>query len=280
MLVRKEKQFQIIPACIGLSKYIQYYNICFPDWDSFTASYTMMPNACGTISIAFDGTSVKTELWGASLNSYTLGLEPNGYQVLVLIKLTHVGLFQLTRRNQAELTDQRINLEDIDARLYRELTDAFMFSESVDDMVNHFEKIMYRRMEQDFVSDTIVHATSLIYENHGMMKVREVANATGYCERQMNRLFQAQVGMSTKQYLGLTRFNYLLQNIQLSPLLFSALSQEVGYFDQSHMDKDFKKISGISPLEYRSKMSDFYYDGSEKVDMLLYKTNGGITNGN
>ncbi|MDD6038204.1 MAG: helix-turn-helix transcriptional regulator [bacterium] len=280
MLVRKEKQFQIITAGIGLSKYIQYYNICFPDKDSFTASYTMMPNACGTVSIAFDGISVKTELWGASLNTYTLGVEPNGYQVLVLIKLTHVGLFQLTRQNQANLIDQRMNLEDIDAKLYRELTDAFVFSESVDDMVNRFEKILYRRMEQDFVSETIIHATSLINRNHGMMRVREVANETGYCERQLNRLFQNQVGMSTKQYLGLTRFNYLLQNIQLSPLLFSALSQEVGYFDQSHMDKDFKKISGISPLEYRSNMSDFYYDGSEKADMLLYKTNGGKNNGN
>lgn len=46
------------------------------------------------------------------------------------------------------------------------------------------------------------------------------------------------------------------------------------------MDKDFKKISGISPLEYRRNVSDFYYDGSEKVDMILYKTKGGFENGN
>ena len=45
------------------------------------------------------------------------------------------------------------------------------------------------------------------------------------------------------------------------------------------MDKDFKKISGISPLEYRRNMSDFYYDGSEKADMILNKTKGGFGNG-
>lgn len=32
----------------------------------------------------------------------------------------------------------------------------------------------------------------------------------------------------------------------------------------------------ISPLEYRNNMSDFYYDGSEKVDMILYKKDGGF----
>ena len=280
LVIRKDRQFQIIPAHIGLRKYVQYFNICFPDKDSFTAAYTMMPNACGTISLAFDGTRVKAELWGAPLNSYILGAEPNEYKVLVLIKLTHVGLFQLTRHNQAEFVDKRISLEEVDPKLYRELTDSFIYSDSVDDMIEIWEKAMYQRMEQDAVSGAVLNAASVIYMNHGLMKVGEVATEIGYCERHLNRLFQSQIGMSTKQYLGLTRFNYVLKSIQFSSLHLAALSQKAGYFDQAHMDKDFKKICGISPFEYRSNMSDFYYDGSEKVDMILYKTKGGFGNEN
>lgn len=99
-----------------------------------------MPNACGTISLAFDGTRVKAELWGVPLNSYILGAEPSDYKVLVLIKLTHVGLFQLTKQNQSEFADKRISLDDIDPKLYRELTEAFIFSDSAKDMTVHFEK--------------------------------------------------------------------------------------------------------------------------------------------
>ena len=280
MIIRKNRQYQIIPAHIGLRKYVQYFNICFSDKDSFTAAYTLMPNACGTISLSFDGKKVKAEIWGAPLNSYILGAEPNEYKVLVLIKLTHVGLFQLTKQNQAEFVDKRINLEDVDPILYRELMDAFIYSDSVDEIIEICEKSMYQRMELNAVSNALLNATSIIYMNHGLMKVGEVAAETGYCERQINRLFQSQIGMSTKRYLGLTRFNYVLKNIQLSPLLFASLSQKAEYYDQAHMDKDFKKISGISPLEYRRNMSDFYYDGSEKVDMILYKTKGGFGNGN
>ena len=269
MIIRKDRQFQIIPAHIGLRKYVQYFNICFPDKDLFTAAYTLMPNACGTISLSFDGIRVRAELWGASLEPYILGAESNGYKVLVLIKLTHVGLFQLTKHNQIEFVDKRMNLEDVDPILYRELTDTFVYSDSVDDMIEVCEKIMYQRMEENAVSNAVLNATSIINMNHGMMKVGEVATETGYCERQINRLFQSQIGLSTKQYLGLVRFNYLLKSIQVSSLHFASLSQKAGYFDQAHMDKDFKKISGISPLEYRRNMSDFYYDGSEDVDMLL-----------
>ena len=280
MVISKDRQYQIIPAHIGLRKYVQYFNICFPDKDSFNAAYTLMPNACGTISLSFDGKGAKAEIWGAPLNSYILGAEPNEYKVLVLIKLTHVGLFQLTKQNQTEFVDKRIDLQEVDPILYWEIMDAFISSDSVDEMIGNFEKSMYQRMEWNAVSNALLNATSIIYRNHGLMKVGEVVATAGYSERQTNRLFQSQIGMSTKQYLGLTRFNYLLKNIQLSPSPFASLSQKAGYYDQAHMDKDFKKISGISPLEYRRNMSDFYYDGSEKADMILYKTKGGFGNGN
>ena len=241
MVISKDRQYQIIPAQIGLRKYVQYFNICFPDKDSFNAAYTLMPNACGTISLSFDGKGAKAEIWGAPLNSYILGAEPNEYKVLVLIKLTHVGLFQLTKQNQTEFVDKRIGLQEVDPILYREIMDAFIYSDLVDEMIGNFEKTMYQRMKWNAVSNALLNATSIIYRNHGLMKVGEVAAAAGYSERQINRLFQSQIGMSTKQYLGLTRFNYLLKNIQLSPLPFASLSQKAGYYDQSHWIRILRK---------------------------------------
>ncbi len=52
----------MFPSHEGLRKYILYYNIVFPASDTFVANYMLMPNACGTLSLAFDGTSVIAEL--------------------------------------------------------------------------------------------------------------------------------------------------------------------------------------------------------------------------
>lgn len=91
LIIKNDKQFNMFPSHVGLRKYIQYYNIVFPSNDMFVAHYTLMPNACGTLSLAFDGNTVIAELWGASLTPVLLGVEPNGYRVLLLIQLSPSG---------------------------------------------------------------------------------------------------------------------------------------------------------------------------------------------
>lgn len=275
MFDKNERQFQIIPVHNGLRKYVQYINICFPGKNTFSSAYTLLPNACGTISLAYNGNSLSAELWGVSLNPFRLGVEPNGYQILVLVKLTHVGLYQITKMNQKEFVNKRVRLEDVDTGLYRELAEAFLCAKTPDMLVEMCEKVMYSRIEKEIVSDELIYATKSISKSNGLLRVSEVAGETGYSERHLNRLFQSQIGMSIKQYLGLARFNYVMRNIQMSPTLFSSLSQKAGYFDQAHLDKDFKKISGISPLHFKNNMSDFYYDGSEKDYIILENAEGG-----
>lgn len=261
----------MFPSHIGLRKYIQYYNIVFPTSDMFTEQYTLMPNACGTLSLAFDGKTVTVELWGASLSPILLGSEPNSYHILLLIQLSSYGLYQITRQSQAEFANKRLSLADIDSELFNLLHEAFAMSESVIELVNTCEEILYKRMEKWIVSDSLLLATEVISNSHGQIGVKEIARQACYSERQLNRLFLTQIGMNVKNYARITRFNYVLKHIQKSPCFFAALSQQAGYFDQAHFDKDFKSISGVTPLRYINTMSDFYYDGTEIYDTISSK---------
>lgn len=272
MITKTDKQFNLFPSHIGLRQYIQYYNILFPSHDTFAASYTLMPEACGTLSLAFNGTNVRAELWGAYLSPVLLGIEPNGYCVLLLIRLSPLGLYQITRQNQEEFADKRLSLADIDNQLFHLLHQVFVSSKSVTDLVNACEKILYKRMEKQVVSDALLLATQAIYDNHGQLQVKEIARQSCYSERHLNRLFRTQIGMNIKDFARLTRFNYVLSHIQKSPCFFASLSQQAGYFDQAHFDKDFKAISGVTPQIYLKTMSDFYYDGTEIYDTMSSKS--------
>ena len=271
LIIKNEKQFNMFPSHVGLRKYVQYYNIVFPSKDTFTAHYTLMPNACGTLSLAFDGTVVIAELWGASLTPVFLGMEPNSYHVLMLIQFSPYGLYQITRQSQAEFADKRLALEDIDNELFHLLYQAFLMSKTATDLANICEKILYRRMEKHVISDALLLASTVISDSHGQVQVKEVARQSSYSERQLNRLFLAQIGMNIKDFARLTRFNYVLKHIQTSPCFFAALSQQARYFDQAHFDKDFKAISGVTPQKYLKTMSDFYYDGTEIYDTISSK---------
>ena len=271
MIIKNGKQFNMFPSHVGLRKYIQYYNIVFPSNDTFMAHYTLMPNACGTLTLAFDGNAVIAELWGASLTPVLLGIEPNSYHVLLLIQLSPYGLYQITRQSQIEFADKRLSLADIDNELFDSLYQAFVASKTVCEMVNTCEKILYKRMDKHVVSDSLLLATKVISDNYGQIQVKEVAGQCHYSERQLNRLFLAQIGMNVKDLVRLTRFNYVLKHIQKSPCFFAALSQQAGYFDQAHFDKDFKAISGVTPQKYLKTMSDFYYDGTEIYNTISSK---------
>ena len=271
LIIKNDKQFNMFPSHVGLRKYILYYNIVFPTNDMFIEQYTLMPNACGTLSLAFDGNAVIAELWGASLTPVLLGMEPNNYRVLLLIQLSSCGLYQITRQSQVEFTDKRLLLADIDNELFHSLHQAFVASKTITGLINTCEQILYKRIEKQVVSNSLLLATNVMSDSHGQVQVKEVALQSGYSERQLNRLFLTQVGMNIKNYARLTRFNYVLRHIQTSPCFFAALSQEAGYFDQAHFDKDFKSISGVSPLNYLKTMSDFYYDGSEIYNTMSSK---------
>lgn len=44
MIFKKDKQFNVLPSHKGLRKYIQYYNVVFPEKDTFLPQYTLMLN--------------------------------------------------------------------------------------------------------------------------------------------------------------------------------------------------------------------------------------------
>jgi AraC-like DNA-binding protein len=268
LINNSDKKLNVIPSNIALRKYIQYFNIIFPPLDIFKDNYTLMPNADGTLSLAFDGNRIFAELWGAALSPILLGTEPNNYTIPMLIQLSPYGAYQITRQNQAEFTDKRLFLADIDLELFYALHQAFVSSNNVTDLVYNCENVLHKRIEKQIVSNSLRLATKAVSDSHGQIKVNEIARNSGYSERQLNRMFITQIGMNIKKYSRLIRFNFVLKNIQKSPLYFAEIAQQAGFFDQAHFDKDFKAISRVSPQEYLKTMSDFYYDGNVIYDMI------------
>ncbi|MDZ7719750.1 MAG: AraC family transcriptional regulator [Balneolaceae bacterium] len=49
------------------------------------------------------------------------------------------------------------------------------------------------------------------------------------------------------------QFNFLLNRVLFSPMNLTESSYEMGYFDQSHMIRDFKKITGTTPTDFIEK---------------------------
>jgi len=85
---------------------------------------------------------------------------------------------------------------------------------------------------------------SLIERNRGALRMRDILSITGRSERAIERAFEDCVGMSAKTFSRLTRFRAYLD----SP------DDDHGYFDASHLIRDFHEFAGTSPAKFRQEM--------------------------
>ncbi|MFN3970641.1 MAG: helix-turn-helix domain-containing protein [Gemmobacter sp.] len=74
-------------------------------------------------------------------------------------------------------------------------------------------------------------------------------------ERRRQQLFRDHVGLTPATTARLHRWHCLLRRLRTTPRPgWAALAVSHGWFDQSHMARDFRTFSGLSPTEYFRSM--------------------------
>lgn len=87
---------------------------------------------------------------------------------------------------------------------------------------------------------------------HG--SIPELARELAISQRQLERLYQHQVGMPPKQYWRLLRVEMArLALKQMNGQTTTALAAELGYFDQSHFIREFSTVIGMTPYVYMKR---------------------------
>ncbi len=85
-----------------------------------------------------------------------------------------------------------------------------------------------------------------------MMRVDRLAEVAGLGVRDLQRLFADYVGVSPKWVIRRCRLHEVAHRLaQGESVELARFAQELGYFDQAHLTRDFSAVVGKSPAEYR-----------------------------
>lgn len=85
-------------------------------------------------------------------------------------------------------------------------------------------------------------------EANGTLPVSEIAIAAHATVRTLERKFKQSSGYTVKDVSGLMRFEQVRNKLWLEPNSnLAGLAQELGYTDQSHLSREFKRYSGTTP---------------------------------
>ena len=91
-------------------------------------------------------------------------------------------------------------------------------------------------------------------EANGTLPVSEVAAAAHATVRTLERKFKQSSGHTVKDVSALMRFEQVRNQLWLNPdSNIAGLAHELGYTDQSHLSREFKRYSGTTPAAFARK---------------------------
>ena len=158
----------------------------------------------------------------------------------------------------SEITDQFVDHRYFPCPLFGELHDNIYCRQNFQERAHVCEQWLLRHFTPR-IADPFDHALSLVYQSFGSLKVSQLAATVGWSTRHLNRRFLLHTGLNTKTFAQIIRIQHVCKQLITTANDSLQTALELGYFDQSHLIKDFKKRLLTNPsLFFERFMSDFY----------------------
>jgi AraC-like DNA-binding protein len=184
--------------------------------------------------------------------SRSIAIRPTGNVNLFGVRFQPAGALPLLRFPMSEITDRIIDLASACGRIGEEVEWRINEARSLAERVAIFESFFVTELAARNNTDAIAaYATETIVEGRGLRSISSVSAHVGVSDRRLERRFKRAVGVSPKTFSRIVRFQAVVNAVQLSEtpnMLDTALSY--GYYDQSHLIRDFRGFSGDSPSAY------------------------------
>jgi AraC-like DNA-binding protein len=205
----------------------------------------------------------------------------SGHQVGVQIEFSPGGALALFGGDVAALNDLAVPIDEVlgqrGRRLVEQIGNAASWAERFDRLdaalgaVRSGSAISPVSPEVSWLRDQLV-ATS------GRVRVEPLLDATGWSRRHMTALFRRQLGISPKAYGRIIRFEHVSAVLSepgpngTGRRALADVAVAAGYYDQSHLNRDFVALAGCTPGEFAAQANRaaevrFVQDG-ERPDSL------------
>jgi transcriptional regulator GlxA family with amidase domain len=151
-----------------------------------------------------------------------------------------------------ELTNQTIRLDDVLGEAGRLLVDRL---QDAPDRARRFallEAFLMARIEgAKAPPPEISWAWQRLATTGGTQSIGELAVGLRCSRRHLIALFREHIGLPPKPLARILRFGRAVRLLdRCNDLRWSEVALNCGYYDQSHMNRDFLEFAGTTPTEY------------------------------
>lgn len=93
-----------------------------------------------------------------------------------------------------------------------------------------------------------------IYDHlHGKTTLKDAANELGVAPNYLSTLFKRCEGISFSEFVIREKISLAKEMLIYSPLSYRDIALTLGFSSQSHMGEHFKKLTGMTPIQYKNR---------------------------
>lgn len=155
-----------------------------------------------------------------------------------------------SEESMKDVKNTYINAEYYFPRLKNEIEKLLFDITDINERIAIVEKYLLKHIRIERENHIVMETVSEILQNRGNIKIIQLEKEIHTSSRQIERLFKEYVGVSPKQFSSLIRYQYLWNDI-VNKRNFNILDEvyQLGYTDQAHLLKDFKRFHTMTPME-------------------------------
>lgn len=166
--------------------------------------------------------------------------------------------------NISDLVNSEISLWDVmkDKKMIENITHSNDFKYQIKTFMDAYSKDYNKLNIIHELKDLKKYMIDEIMYSKGNIKIETLAQECGYSTRYINKIFSDEYGLAPKAFCKMMRFQNFISSLnergQTEDITQIALDS--GYFDQSHLAKDFHTFTNLTPKKYLKEMQKSSYN--------------------
>lgn len=175
-----------------------------------------------------------------------------GIQHCVEVRLTLLGAYQLFGK-MSDLAGRIVDLNSVLRTPTHRLLDRLVTAANAEARFDILDQTIGEAVSTGPLPDPEVrYVWDRLQDTTGEISIGDLLHETGWSRTRLADRFRTQTGLTPKSAASILRLNRAAEDLIVQPeISVSSVAVSCGYYDQAHLNHDFRRFAGCTPSDWR-----------------------------
>jgi AraC-like DNA-binding protein len=162
------------------------------------------------------------------------------------------GVYPFLQLPLSELSNQIVPVDVIWGQFAAEIRERLYAAPTIEAGFAVLERLLLARLADTVHGlDVVKYAIAQTARQHGALSIRALSDHIGISQNHLGTLFKRMVGVPPKELARFYRFAHVIYSIDPAKEVdWGRIARQSGFYDISHLTKDFVDFTGHNPSDY------------------------------